>query len=685
MRQTLRALGVGVGLMFTLLAPSCVGPGLVGDTPEDSQQQPPTDRKPQPDAGDAKSPQQADEAPAPSVDTMLPTTAMVGAETVPVLVRGAGFVERTTLQVGGVAIPTQVVSSTELRASISSRWLANAGEIYVSVGTAPPGGGATVERPFLVVFPKPFVTTLSPAGVRVGAGETAVTISGSNFTSSTKVRVDGMDMVSKVIDSSHVEVMLPASKFTASGVLAVCVWNPAPGGGESGNLSFIVSNPNVTITQLAPSVLQVGDPATDLLLAGVGFVPASTVLANGQALPTTYVSPSSLRARFSNTALAANLSVVVSNPPPGGGMSDPVQLSVVNPLPVLTSLSTSLVPAGSGDTQLTLTGSSFVPMSTVTAGGQPVATSVTSPTRLTVIVPARMLATGGFLAMQVQNPAPGGGSSAPIDLMVGNPAPKLLTISSSNIPRGTKTTVTLTTTGVVPGAIVYLGSAAMTTRIGINGSLSADLIWPDHAVVPLRVRNPAPGGGDSNAMEITVDCDARGAELLFPTTGVTQAAQTNLANQSRYASFDGPMPGVCSTVTGGTTPQIDRTTTQPVRAVVVQNTSFAPVSLEAWANCPVRDGAAYLALYPGRKTMPTSYDDRRMCTGMLARGGRYASPDSPSAAMCPGLTVANGGAVALDVCETAVVYLQAVNDNAVSSLPNELRIRTQSSSAAANP
>lgn len=677
-RTTPSRLARGMGVLLSLLISACMSQGEVGALPNEARVAPPTDRR-LPDAAPVEpGPGEVDEAPVPTLESMSPSQTLVGSGSLELEIRGRGFVERTTLQVAGLAVPTQVVSSTVLRASLAPRWMAAPGDLLLSVGTAPPGGGASAEHALSVVYPVPVALSLSPMGVGVGAPDTGVTLTGSNFTEQTGVRAGDVELLVTERSSSSVTAKLPKSLLSTSGVLALRAWNPSPGGGATEPLSFVVSNPTVAITQLAPSTLRVGDGPTSLTVTGVGFVPSSTVLADGQALQTSFISSTSLKARFVATSLAANFSVVVSNPPPGGGLSAPVQLSVVNPVPSLSSMSASAVVSGSTDISLVLAGEGFVPGSRVTVGGEAVTVSYVNAQCLKVLVPSRMMSTGGFLTVQVQNPAPGGGASGALELVVSNPTPVITSASTYNIPRGTtRTTVALNTTGVVPGAVVYLGGAAMATRIGLNGLVSADLVWPNHEVVPLRIRNPAPAGGDSAPIEITVDCDSRGAELTFPTTNVVQSVPTNLSSQSRYASFDAMTAGLCSTVPGATVPVLGRGTTQPVRAVVMQNTSFAPVSLEAWADCEHPEGAAFLSLYPGRKSMPTSYDDRRMCSGVIAHGGAFSSPDSPEAAQCPGLTVANAGAVTVGVCETAVVVLQAINASVADSLPEQLRLRTR--------
>ena len=83
--------------------------------------------------------------------------------------------------------------------------------------------------------------------------------------------------------------------------------------------------------------------------------------------------------------------------------------------------------------------------------------------------------------------------------------------------------------------------------------------------------------------------------------------------------------------------------------------------LEANADCASTD-VAFLALYAGTTTVPTTDAARIACTGVVANGvsggGGYSSSNANGSAYCPGFTEANGGAVTLQPCETAVILVQ---------------------------
>jgi hypothetical protein len=94
------------------------------------------------------------------------------------------------------------------------------------------------------------------------------------------------------------------------------------------------SNPQPLIyTSLSPVSTAPGGAAFTLTVTGVGFVSGSVVQWNGSALPTTFVSSSSLQAAVSaaDIAQAGTALISVLTPAPGGGISNLVYFPVTTP------------------------------------------------------------------------------------------------------------------------------------------------------------------------------------------------------------------------------------------------------------------------------------------------------------------------------------------------------------------
>jgi len=144
---------------------------------------------------------------------------------------------------------------------------------------------------------------------------------------------------------------------------------------------------------------------------------SSTVQWNGSPRTTTSSSSTQLQAQVTaaDIAISGSVTVSVNNPAPGGGSSGSAEFTInatSNPAPSLVSLSPSFVNAGNPGFLLTLTGTNFIPASTIQWNGANVPTNYLSETQLETQIPAANIATSGFADITVVNPGPGGGASA---------------------------------------------------------------------------------------------------------------------------------------------------------------------------------------------------------------------------------------------------------------------------------
>ena len=94
-----------------------------------------------------------------------------------------------------------------------------------------------------------------------------------------------------------------------------------------------ITNPAPTITSLNPSSAIIGGSAFTLAVNGTGFVSGSVVRWNGSDRATSYVNNIRLTVSIpaADIATAGSASVTVFNPTPGGGTSNAVTFSIINP------------------------------------------------------------------------------------------------------------------------------------------------------------------------------------------------------------------------------------------------------------------------------------------------------------------------------------------------------------------
>jgi hypothetical protein len=132
-------------------------------------------------------------------------------------------------------------------------------------------------------------------------------------------------------------IALPAQKRRRDALalvmlIFITVTLPSCGGGSGAAGG---SNPVPSITSLSPAQQAAGSQSQTLTINGSGFASSSTVSYNGVSRAAKYVSASQLSILLNANDLTAmgSYPVVVTNPAPGGGNSNPVNFSVVQGTP----------------------------------------------------------------------------------------------------------------------------------------------------------------------------------------------------------------------------------------------------------------------------------------------------------------------------------------------------------------
>jgi trimeric autotransporter adhesin len=284
------------------------------------------------------------------------------------------------------------------------------------------------------------------------------------------------------------------------------------------SLSVVAGNPVPTIAALSPESVDAGGPSFVLTVTGTGFVPGSTVQWNGSTLSTTYVDETTLRAQvdFYLGYFSGSVQITVYNPAPGGGTSAAATFVVEppppNPVPALTSISPESVDAGGPSFVLTVTGTGFVPGSTVHWNGSTLSTTYVDETTLRAQVDSYLVYFSGSVQITVYNPAPAGGMSAAATFVVEppppNPVPTLTSISPTSVDAGGPSfTLTVTGSGFVAySRILWNGNYVSTTFVDsttLTGRIESwDVSSPRSATI--TVSNPTPAGGTSTPLTFTV-------------------------------------------------------------------------------------------------------------------------------------------------------------------------------------
>lgn len=300
------------------------------------------------------------ENPVPSVDYINPQSVPADVQQFTLSIHGSGFVNGAKVRVNGLDQPTTFLSSTDLQATIGAQavqallaaQLNAESEVSaaanqpagVTVVNPPPGGGASNVQLFTVMEagnnPAPGLTALQPDSVvaqGAAAAPLVVTVSGSNLMEGSLAYWNGSQRPAQFVDSNTLQVTLSGGDLALPGSGAIYVTNPTPGGGQSNSLSFVISappaNPTPVLSAVLPSALTTqamdSTPQT-ITVKGSNFTPDSEVYWNEVVRTTTFIDNTTLQVTLTptDTASAGEAQLIVINPPPGGGLSNALPVTV---------------------------------------------------------------------------------------------------------------------------------------------------------------------------------------------------------------------------------------------------------------------------------------------------------------------------------------------------------------------
>lgn len=272
--------------------------------------------------------------------------------------------------------------------------------------------------------PIPIINTVTPSGFPEGS--TQVAVNGSQFVYGAQVMWNGQAVQTTYISGTQLEAVIPAPN---PGTYPLLVSNPNPGSANSNTLNIQVA-PGKVVLLLEPSngtdvrvsnQLNLGLSVTGTNNTGVTL--AVNGIAGGNATVGTAVSNKDGSITYQAPAVVPTPSNVVSltitsvdNPT----VSISQNISVLNPIPILTSATPLTMNPGPPATTIVLTGQSFINGAQVLMNGTAVPTTFNSGTQLTASVSPTE---PGGLDLQVLNPNPGPATSADLIATVNGTPP----------------------------------------------------------------------------------------------------------------------------------------------------------------------------------------------------------------------------------------------------------------------
>jgi hypothetical protein len=355
--------------------------------------------------------------------------------------------------------------------------------------------------------PAPAIIGLEPDRVLQFSDSLPVRVTGTGFVAGAVVRLDGTTLPTTYLSPFQVAAVVPAARMQESGALQVTVLNPAPGGGESGAVALPVEHRVPELQFLSGTGVGVGGSAPfPLRVHGSGFARGSVVRWDGNDRPTTFVDQHQLTFQIpaSDQVHAALVPITVFSPAPGGGTSAPRIFRLINPQPIVDSVSPDSIFVET-DTTFTIYGGGLVPMSQSWLGPA----RLVAPGQLRVTVAASTIGQPGVFPVTVQNPPPvtpshDGGASFRV-LWILNRVPVLTALSPAHAqtPVGEdRLVLRLTGTGFVDATKIAVGGVTRLTRRISRTELEVVLCCVQAGTLTVRAENGPPGGGVSNELTL---------------------------------------------------------------------------------------------------------------------------------------------------------------------------------------
>lgn len=257
--------------------------------------------------------------PSPTLTSLNPNSRAAGTAAFTLIVNGTGFNNQTVARWNGVNLSTTYVGPNQVTASVGAALIANPGTATVTAFNPAPGGGTSGGLNFNITHPVPSVSSISPNSAVVGGPGFNLVVNGSGFfDGSSVVRWNGANLPTTFVNSNQLTATVSAALISANGNASVRVFNPAPGGGQSGIANFQILAP--VISSLSPSSMGIMNPASPPLvvtITGSNFLPGTVAYANSHPLPTIYVNPTTLTCQVGPTVpqalLPGGIAIAVEN------------------------------------------------------------------------------------------------------------------------------------------------------------------------------------------------------------------------------------------------------------------------------------------------------------------------------------------------------------------------------------
>jgi uncharacterized protein (TIGR03437 family) len=179
----------------------------------------------------------------------------------------------------------------------------------------------------------PVITSVTPATLQAGANDSPIQITGANFSGNAVVLVNGVPVPTVLTSSTQLTATVSGAILAATALLELRVLNPSSAASDRFLLPVVTpagANPNPSIQSLLPNGLPAGSPGGNIIVTGSGLLASTTAAINGNPRSASLNADDTLTVALTQGDLstAGTLTVTVTNPSPGGGVSAPASFLV---------------------------------------------------------------------------------------------------------------------------------------------------------------------------------------------------------------------------------------------------------------------------------------------------------------------------------------------------------------------
>ncbi len=478
--------------------------------------------------------------PVPQLTSVAPLEIAQGAFTI--TLNGLHFAQGAVAYLGTTALTTTYVSSTQLTAT-GTATSTQAGTQVVTVHNPDPGTSTSAGVSIVVAGNVTVLVAPATVMVRLGNQQVFTDMVTGALNLSVTWTVNGVAGGNSTIGTITANgtytapLTLPAPNTVT--VTATSVEDPT----KSSSATVTLENPIPVITSVTPTTFT-ANTVFEMTVNGTGFTPGSIVNLGAIALSTTFIAPTQLIAVGTPTlAQVGAVPVTVVNPNPGGSTSAAVNVQVVGPNSNITvTISPKTATLGAGNVQqfvATVTGSIDLSV-TWSVNGVNFGNSSVGMIDFggNYTAPNNIVGLGSVTVTATSNANSAKSDSAIVTLT--NPVPVLTSITPSTVGLGSFQ-LTLNGTGFVSTSTATFGGQPLQVTYATSTMITAigNALNTQVGAVPVKVTNPAPGGGTSNSLNVTV------------TTSGTPEASAAAVRFLEQASFGPDMENVNQVVETG--------------------------------------------------------------------------------------------------------------------------------------